>query len=219
MRFLALLGKFLISVGVGVLLFVVWTLWGTGIQTEREQDKLTDVFAAQPDFPDHKPGENPGPPPGFKPLPGEPIFRLKIPALRLNDNKGYLVVEGVDDDELALGPGHYPACRPGFEPPLCTEFDEVYPGEEGRAIVSGHRTTHGAPFWDLDKLDKGDEIITETKWGDFVYEVSRTEIVPAASTAIVVQKEGPAEIVLTTCHPKFSAAQRLIVYAEMTGLA
>ncbi|MFN2388250.1 MAG: sortase [Actinomycetota bacterium] len=218
MRIVAVLGKLLISVGMGVLLFVAWTLWGTGILTQREQDRLAQRFDTQPLLARHV-SSTAGPPAGFAPLPGEPVFRLKIPSIDLNKGKGFVVVEGVGEDELALGPGHYPECRPGFEPPLCTEFDEVYPGEDGRMIVSGHRTTHGQPFWDLDRVSRGDEIITETKWGDFVYKVTKSEIVPASSSEIVVQKKGPAEIVLTTCNPKFSAAERLIVYAEMVDAA
>jgi sortase A len=80
--------------------------------------------------------------------------------------------------------------------------------------VSSHRTTYGAPFWDLDKLRSGDQVFTETKWGDFTYEVTRTDVVDAGSLEIVIPSQ-QAEIVLTTCNPRFSAAQRLVVFAEM----
>jgi sortase A len=126
-----------------------------------------------------------------------------------------VVVEGVGVEELRSGPGHYPECRPGFRPPLCTPWPEVWPGEEGRVIVSGHRTTYGRDFWDLDKLERGDEIIARTRWGTFTYRVTRTEIVSADSRAIVVESERP-ELVLTTCHPRFSAAERMIVFSELT---
>jgi sortase A len=97
---------------------------------------------------------------------------------------------------------------------LCTEFEEVWPGEKGRVVVSGHRTTYGAPFWALDKLENGDELRIEAKWGNFVYEVTDMKIVQPDSLAIAVQSN-KAEIVLTTCNPKFSAAERLIIFAEL----
>ena len=221
MRILPILGKFLISVGVGVLLFVAWTLWGTGISTHRDQNRLSDQFDAAPAF-QAAAGEADkphGPPKDYKPDPGEGVFRLKIPKIKLNDGKGYIVVEGVDTDDLAKGPGHYPQCRPGFEvadPPLCTEQDEVWPGERGRVIVSGHRTTHGAPFYDLEQLVEGNELIIETKWGNFVYEVTQTKVVAPDAIGIAnPSATNKREIVLTTCNPRFSAAQRLIVFAQM----
>ncbi len=206
MRFL---GKLLISLGVGVLLFVLWTLWGTGLYTAREQSALEQRFAAEPPV---ELTEERAVPKNFAPGPGDPAFRLRIPAIDLSQ----IVVEGVGTDELHKGPGHYPSCRDGFERPFCTEFEEMWPGEEGRVIVSGHRTTYGAPFFHLDRLRAGDEVIAETRWGKFTYEVTRKEIVQPDSLAIAIQSETP-EIVLTTCNPKFSAAQRLIVYATLVG--
>lgn len=209
MRYVRFLGKLLISLGVGVLLFVVWTLWGTGLYTARAQDDLEASFADQPPVVLDEKGQVPE---DFKPGPGDVAFRLRIPAIDLRQ----VVVEGVGTEELHKGPGHYPSCRPGFDRPLCTEFEEMWPGEDGRVIVSGHRTTYGAPFFNLDQLRAGDEIITTTSWGEYTYEVTRKEIVPPDSLAIAIQS-GTPEIVLTTCNPKFSAAQRLIVYAKLVG--
>lgn len=209
MRYVRFLGKLLISLGVGVLLFVMWTLWGTGLYTAREQQALEAEFT---DAPPIRLDRDQGVPKSFAPGPGEPAFRLQIPSIDLTQ----VVVEGVGTEELQKGPGHYPACRSGFERPLCTEFEEMWPGEDGRVIVSGHRTTYGAPFFNLDRLEEGDEIVTTTRWGEYTYEVTRTEIVPPDSLAIAIQSDTP-ELVLTTCNPKFSAAQRLIVYAELVG--
>jgi sortase A len=209
------LGKLLISVGVGILLFVVWTLWGTGILASREQERLATQFERLPPLrvaASKAPREPEGPPKGFAPGPGKPVFRLSMPTIGLDR----IVVQGVSEEQLALGPGHYPSCRPGFSRPLCTEPDEVWPGEPGRVIVSGHRTTYGAPFWDLDKLQKGDAIVTQTRWGRFTYRVSGKEIVaPDARDIANPRATDGYEIVFTTCNPKFSAAQRLIVFAEM----
>lgn len=212
MRVLPYIGKFLIAVGIGVLLFVGWTLKGTDLYTNQQQDRLAEEFSQAPILaaPPGKDGRA-GPPKGFAPAPGDPVFKMDIPAI---DISNMIVVEGVDTESLRMGPGHYPECRQGFERPLCTEFPAVWPGEDGRVVVSGHRTTYGAPFWGVDKLRAGDEIRVTTKWGDFVYEVTEKEIVQPDSLAIAVQSD-EAEIVLTTCNPKFSAEQRLIVYARL----
>jgi sortase A len=209
MGFLRVLGKLLISVGCGVLMFVGWTLWGTGLYTNQEQDRLYEEFErAIREQPETK-----GPSKKFlRGLdPGDFAFELKIPAIELNK----MVVEGVGTEDLRKGPGHYPQCGEGFEKPLCTPFPEAWPGLPGRVIVSGHRTTYGAPFNKLDELKKGDEIRTRTLWGDFTYEVTRLQVVEPSSATIVVQELDKSELVLTTCNPKYSAAQRLIVYARM----
>ena len=214
MKWLRLVGKFLISVGIGVFLFVLWTLYGTGIYTAQQQNRLAEEFDRLPAFehvsPEGKPLP-PGPPDSYQPGPGAPVFRMHLPTI---EDKPMVVVEGVGVDELKLGPGHYPSCRPGFERPLCTQGYEAYPGQRGRVIISGHRTTHGQPFWSLDEMEAGDPIHFETQWGDFTYTVTHKEIVEPDSRAIVV-KSDKAELVLTTCNPKYSAAERLIVFAEL----
>lgn len=212
MRWIRLFGKFLISVGFGILIFVGWTLWGTGLYTARQQALLDDQFAAVPAIDLELADGRVEVPTDFAPGPGRPVFRLRIPAIDFDQ----MVVEGVGTEELRKGPGHFPSCRRGFDRPLCTELDEVWPGEAGRAIISGHRTTYGAPFYNLDRLRNGDRIVTETKWGEFTYEVTDKEIVPPDSTDIANPAAATfAEIVLTTCNPRFSAAERLIVYARM----
>ena len=212
MRYVRVIGKLLVSLGFGVLLFVAWTLWGTGLYTSQQQEILEDAFVDRPPVAvqeDQDTGRVKVPT-SFSPDPGEGVFRLRIPSLDLRT----MVVEGVGIDDLRKGPGHYPECRRGFERPFCTDFEEMWPGENGRVIVSGHRTTYGAPFYNLNQLKPGDEVITDTDWGNFTYEVTKSEIVRPDSLAIAIQKDR-AEIVLTTCNPRFSAAQRLIVYARL----
>ncbi len=212
MVYLRAFGKLLISVGVGILLFVAYTLWGTGIYTAREQSRLEREFSAAPRLSGAQGGGggSGAPPKNYRPKPGEPVFEMKIPAIDVEK----IVVEGVGTEELRVAPGHYPECRRGFDPPLCTPFDEIFPGEPGRVVVSGHRTTYGAPFWALNELTDGDEIRIGTKWGRYVYEVTRKDIVDPNSAFVIRQTEN-AEMVLTTCNPRFSAEQRLIVYARM----
>jgi sortase A len=216
MTFLRVLGKLLISMGVGVLLFVAWTLWGTGFYTSGQQDRLSREFESAPKLKPTRTKNGPGgtqstgPPKSFRPDPGDPVFRIEIPAIDVRQ----IVVEGVDTAQLRAGPGHYPICRDGFE--LCIDDfnNPAWPGEQERVIISGHRTTYGAPFWDLDKLEQGDEVRVETRWGDFMYKVTDKTVVAADSRAVVIPGD-EAEMVLTTCNPKFSAAERLVVYTEL----
>lgn len=213
MAFIRIFGKLLMSLGLGLLLFVAWVLWGTGFYTMQQQDRLEDEFAKQPAVSSDR--DRAGlPPKNYVPGPGAPVFRMKVPKLELNDGKGYMVVEGVDEESLKLGPGHYPECRRGIAAPLCTEFPATWPGEKGRVILSGHRTTYLAPFFDIDQLKEGDEVILETKWGIFTYEVYQQRIVEPTDPTVIVQRDNVRELVLTTCNPKYSAAQRLIVYAR-----
>lgn len=229
MAWLRVVGKLLISLGVGVLLFVAWILWGTGIYTAQQQDRLRDEFAQLPEFPaEIEPSDGKDKPTGFKgpgddfsPTAGEPVFTLDIPKIDVQD----VVVQGVGVEELKTGPGHYPDCREGFARPLCTGDEEVWPGEQGRVIVSGHRTTYGQPFWALNELQQGDEILINTRgWGDFTYRVTRSEVIlpegDEADEVVVPDPPGKqAELVLTTCNPRYSAAERLVVYAEMDSTA
>jgi len=212
MRFLRLFGKFLISVGLGILMFVAWTLWGTGLYTADQQRILDQAFADAPDVRHERLSDGiVEVDESFRPKPGEAVFKMRIPKI----DHEQVVVQGVGTEELRKGPGHFPTCRAGFERPLCTELDEVWPGEIGRSIISGHRTTYGAPFYSLDRLQPGDHIEIEANWGDFTYEVTEKEIVPPDSTDIANPAASTfAEIALTTCNPRFSAAERLIVYAR-----
>ena len=83
-------------------------------------------------------------------------------------------------------------------------------------MISGHRTTYGAPFHELDQLESGDRIEVETAVGVHIYEVRDVRIVKPSALWVTNPRDG-AWLTLTTCHPKFSARQRLIVFAEMVA--
>lgn len=124
---------------------------------------------------------------------------IRIPSIeRLRD--GWAVVEGVARSDLKNGAGHMPST------PL--------PGQPGNSVISGHRTTYGAPFHEFDQLSPGDKIEVETGLGVHTYEVRETIIVRPTEIWVTEQREG-AWLTLTTCHPKFSARQRLVVFAEL----
>ena len=127
---------------------------------------------------------------------GEPVGRLRVDAIGLDE----VVVQGTDGSALRNGPGHYP------ETPL--------PGAGGTVAIAGHRTTYGAPFRDVDELGKGDRIELEMPYGRFSYRVERTRIVAATATWVT---RGMAydRLVLTACHPLYSAAERIVVFARL----
>src|SRR5882757_4931822 len=129
---------------------------------------------------------------------GDPITKISIPAA---DLKPTVVVEGTGASALRAGAGHYP------NTPL--------PGEEGNVGIAGHLTTYGKPFANLDHLAVGDEIVLETPIGRHVYRVTRSPfVVPNTDFTVISQTPGHT-LTLTTCHPKGSARQRLVVKAEM----
>ncbi|MCL1600508.1 MAG: class E sortase [Actinomycetia bacterium] len=124
---------------------------------------------------------------------------ISIPSLdRLKD--GWAIVEGVSRTDLKNGVGHMPST------PL--------PGQPGNSVISGHRTTYGAPFHEFDELSVGDVIEVETGLGVHTYEVRETIIVEPTAIWVTEDREG-AWLTLTTCHPKFSSRQRLVVFAEL----
>jgi sortase A len=133
-----------------------------------------------------------------EPLKGDAIGKIELPTL----DESYYVVEGTDTDSLRKGPGHYP--------------ETALPGERGTVAIAGHRTTHGAPFRNVDKLSRGDRIVVEMPYGTFVYRVQKTQIVDPTDTW-VTDSVGYRRLVLSACHPLYSAAQRIIVFARQVG--
>ena len=118
---------------------------------------------------------------------------LEIPEINVNQ----YVVSGTDDLSLQFGPGYY----------LGTNL----PGSGGNVGIAGHRTTYGAPFSQLDLVEIGDEILLTVGSNKYHYKVDEVEIVDAVSGSYVLYNRGDDRITLTTCHPKYSARQRLVV--------
>jgi sortase A len=127
---------------------------------------------------------------------GHPLGRLRMRSIGVNA----IVVAGTGGASLRRGPGHYPGT------PL--------PGARGTVAIAGHRTTYGAPFRRLDKLDRGDRVELSMPYGRFVYTVERRRIVPPTATW-VTQRVGYDRLVLSACHPLYSAAQRIVVFAKL----
>ena len=127
---------------------------------------------------------------------GDPVGRIRIPEIGVSK----VIVEGTDGGTLRKGPGHYP------ETPL--------PGVRGTVAIAGHRTTYGAPFNEVDKLEDRDEVVVEMPYGRFVYQVEREQIVEPSATW-VTRRVRHDRLVLTACHPKYSAAQRIVIFARL----
>ena len=194
-----------IGMGSFVLYFLVYQLVGTNAVTSRGQadlrNELQREWSAAPAAPK---AANPKKVVAKRPAVGKALAVLDIPKIQL-DNK--VIVEGVGRDELRKGPGHVPST--------------VLPGQAGTFGVSGHRTTYGAPFYRLNELAKGDTITVVTREAIYTYSVTRTAIVRPTDTQVLDNVNGPdgkpkATITLTTCHPRYSARQRLIVFGDLT---
>ncbi len=200
-------GQTLMTLGVVVLLFCVYELYVTGLTTAREQERLGDdlrqTWAEPPPRPT-APGE---PVPVSLDL-GQGFAVLHIPSLE--DYDPWVVVEGTSVSDLKNGPGHIPGT--------------ALPGDLGNVVVSGHRTTYGAPFARFDELTAGAQVVLETRDGWFTYTVQDKTIVRPSAVEVTYAVPGdptakPVDrlLTLTTCHPKYSARQRLIVRAELTA--
>jgi sortase A len=130
------------------------------------------------------------------PSSGEVLGRIVIDGIDLD----WMIVEGVGAGDLSKGPGHMPRT------PI--------PGQAGNSVISGHRTTNGAPFLHLDRLEAGDSITVETLIGTHVYEVVGSRIVEPTGIWVTKQWEG-SWLTLTTCNPLYSSRERLIVFAKL----
>jgi sortase A len=123
---------------------------------------------------------------------GHAIGRIRIPRI----DASYVVVDGTDTDDLKKGP------------------ETSYPGVPGTTAIAGHRTTYGAPFRHIDSLEKGDEIDVDMPYARFTYEVEK-QLIVAPTDTWVIHRVDHDRLVLSACHPLYSAAQRVIVFARL----
>ena len=213
-RTAASLGRMLVTVGLLILLFVAYQLWGTGIFTARAQNDLKKEFNSQ--LQDNPTVQTTAPPrtgttlesPNSTVPPttlakvvqtlneGDPAGRIRIPKIHVD----LIFVQGTARDDLSKGPGHYPA--------------SPMPGQLGNAAIAGHRTTHGKPFYDLDQLAPGDDILIDTTYGHYRYRVTQ-QLIVAPTEVSVVGPTPDAQLTLTTCNPKLSARERLVIHAKL----
>lgn len=233
------IGRALITIGLMMFGFVAYQLWGTGIQTARAQDQLKSQFQDQltglgitPDtiapptsttvpVTDTTATTAPGSDPtattlpaditttttSIEPVPqiygnvqpGDSLGEIRIRKIDLD----FYIVAGVSKQNLSDGVGHFP------NTPL--------PGQLGNSALAGHRTTHLAPFYDLDKLEPGDEIEITTILGDAYVYIVTDSIVVTPSDYNVVTDSDPTKATLTliTCTPIGTSSHRLVVHATL----
>jgi sortase A len=130
---------------------------------------------------------------------GAAIGRLGIARI----GASYDVVQGTDPSSLQRGPGHYPSTP--------------FPGQGGTVAIAGHRTTYLAPFRDLASLRRGDRIVLRMPYATFLYSVQGLRIVGPRAWWIT-RDVGYERLVLSACNPLYSAAQRIVVFARLTGV-
>jgi sortase A len=192
-RGLSVLSLVLALAGLGIFAYPL----GTDLYGRYQQDQLTDTFAA-PDVVQAYTER--------RVKVGQGLTRLKIPEIDVD----VLVVEGTTPAALRAGAGHYPAT------PL--------PGEVGNVGIAGHRTTYGRPLNRLDELDPGDVVQLETPLAVYTYRAvpafaghGNPWVVAPTEVGVVAQVAGKRMLTLTTCHPKGSAKQRLVMRFELVG--
>jgi sortase A len=171
----------------------------TNLYADRVQDRLTRQFASDELRADYETCREVGVEnEACRIDDGDSLTRIEIPDLEVD----VVVVEGVSSSALRAGAGHYPST------PL--------PCEAGNVAIAGHRTTYGRPFHDLDLLEPGDEIRLRIPIGECTYRVTETVITTPNDVGVIA---GTADnrLTLTTCHPKGSARQRLVIVAELVA--
>ena len=249
-------GELLITLGVVVLLFVVYELYVTDLFGERKQAQATTAVdrvwaqaeatatvvapatdATATDVPTTDPRERV---PRYDVTAGQGFAKLRIPAL--GADYVFTVVEGTDPDDLYVGPGHYPQTQ--------------LPGEQGNFAVAGHRVSKGSPFNDLGLLNSCDAVVVETQDDWFVYRVlpmaeqestwaatprphcagvqvqtgayagvhgrhitvptDYAQVLPIPTVlSTTIPPDAQRLITLTTCHPQFSDAERMIIHGVL----
>ncbi|WP_347058944.1 class E sortase [Blastococcus sp. HT6-30] len=213
------IGELMVTSGLVLLLFVVYQVYVTDLLTDRRQDQLSEELNAQ--WEQDAPAEA-GP---VQVEIGDAFGVLRIP--RLGEDYARVILEGTSEEQLSQGPGHY--------------VGTAMPGEPGNVALAGHRVGKGSPFLELDLMQPGDPIVLETADSWFVYRVlgdaatgdlgadpsgiPGRRIVSPADVWVIAPTPDQAPtaaptgsyLTLTTCHPRFSARQRLIVHAQLDG--
>lgn len=211
-RWLRPAGWALIGVGGLILLYLGYLLVFTNFRTAQAQDAMLENWSLEYGDPSGTPISGAPGPSGTSSAdvgPGDAyaVLSFERPGsdARLVHDAPLFVVEGVDVASLRRGPGHYP--------------ESAAPGSSGNLAIAGHRTTSGAPFYHLDQLRSGDRAMVVDRQGTrWTYEVVETRVVKPTETWVVGPDPlatGRPTLTLTTCEPRFSAANRLIVFAEL----
>jgi sortase A len=194
-------GELLITLGVVVLLFAGFELWGTGIIQRQNQDSIRQTVTKYLPAPTNGLPQGSDTPlsPSTIPAEGDWIGMITIPAIHLSQ----VIIQGTATNDLRVGPGHY----------LSTPM----PGEAGNVAIAGHRTTWAEPFRHLDQLHVNDPIIVVTPRAQILYRVLRIFVVQPDDLRVIAPTTSNI-LTLTTCNPPYSAATRLVVQARLAAV-
>ncbi|MBD3926742.1 class E sortase [Nocardioides cavernae] len=218
--------ELLLTLGLVVVAFAAYLVVWSDVQNAAAQSTLRETFEARVAQASRTSPSTPAPrarpaargrsrtPVATAPLAPPPtgggLGLLSIP--RLGQGWSRVIVEGVETDQLALGPGHFPGT--------------AMPGEVGNFAVAGHRATNGEPFAHLDALVPGDEVTVQTLAATFTYVVDRSELVTPTATEVLEPVPGrpgatprKALLTLVTCHPRWGSSERLIVSGHLVDRA
>ena len=209
-------GVVLLVAGAGLLGYVGWQMFGTNIVSRQAQDRIVDDLREQwrTEGTDRQGTDR-------QVSRGEASALVRIPAF--GDDYVVPVLEGVGDDELASGFGHFP--------------DSASLGGRGNYALAAHRVTHGEPLRDMPELRPGDEVIIETRDATYTYELDTNpnELVVSFENIWVVdplptnpqrggvqppsQEPGQRLITLTTCSELFHTDNRMIAFGHLVEVA
>lgn len=211
MKTFDVIGETLLTLGALLGLFIVWQLFYTDIQSEREQQEVAETFTSSDTYIAPEPtkvGEKhyDNVPEIDMPGHGEVFATMRVP--RWGADYNVPVAEGSGLDVInRVGIGHYDTTAPL--------------GAEGNFSVAAHRTTYGKPFREVHELEDSDAIIYETDDAWLVYRVARAHIVNPNQSEVIAPvppvdgaQEGERWTTLTTCHPIWGMSERFIVHAE-----
>lgn len=193
--------------GLILIAFAAWQLWGTSIEQSQAQQSLRQQFESHlPSAGAQTATEATGPTlisaaiSVHEPPEGAVVGRLQIPAIGVDQ----YIVEGTSESDLSEGPGHY--------------IGTSMPGQAGNVAIAGHRTTYGAPFYNLNALKVGDQIsVTSNSGQQFTYVVSTSPVAVSPQDVSVLDASSDNRLTLTTCNPRFSSSQRLVVVADLNA--
>ena len=204
-RVVSVVGEVFITLGVVLLLAVVYEVWWTNVQAdqraEEQRDELIGSWTQAQSAPD---GDVPA---ELAPIPSQAFGLMYIPRLR-DDVWETPLIEGVSDADLANGIGHFP--------------ETVLPGEVGNTSFAGHRATNGEPLKGIDLLQPGDLVYIQTATGWYTYELREDQIVLPTDVWVVDPVPGqpgavPQEALLTlvTCNPRWGSTERWIWWGDL----
>jgi sortase A len=205
------LGLVLVLAGLGMLGYVAWQMYGTNVVSRQTQERLVDDLEQEWAV---APGTTVEGKPAEVPL-GDASALIRIPAF--GDDYVVPVLEGIGDEELSSGYGHFP--------------DSADPGERGNYALAAHRVTHGEPLRDMPKLRPGDEVVVETRQAVYTYvlDTNPNDLIVTFEDIWVVdplptnpdggvepaQRPGQKLITLTTCSELFHTDNRMIAFGHL----